>query len=421
MIKRLLLIIFTSLVFHISCYSQNLIFKNLLEFHKKNDAQISSVLLAKKGWSYFGTGIDVDFYDFNYHKWYFNSGTENDNSKNLLYLCQKSGCENAIIFVTTTEKYNEIKKEVSADYHWKPVESFYDKQGGEHYIFNWSKYNIEFVQSDEIQVLLYNTKEIQTFKLEKQKKDKVADSIALVKAAIAFRFKQIQDSILAVKAKREMDSIRKENEIAAAIEKKNVQGKTYNLREFDIYKKIYSNIISSISDYLKTIPYGSRINTVYKIKLSLDTSNKTSVIPLENGGLNVPPALLGYMTKSCNTYYYPYPNITGYAVNSETDLLIPVVFEKGSVKLFRKKNGKININIGNPSQQIYREICSEVNSKGVYFFDYTEKKIDDKSDNIVTQSNYKRTTVFRSFMTVFWSAVGIGGLVTLAAMLPANP
>jgi hypothetical protein len=189
-------------------------------------------------------------------------------------LCQKNGYENAMVYSTSTEKYNEMKQTVSTNYHWKPTETFVDKQGGEHYIFNWSNYNIEFVKSDEMQVLLYNRNDIQVHKIEKQKQEHIADSIALVESARSFRLKQIQDSLAAIKAKKENDSIKRVNAIAAVIEKRNLQSKMYDLHEFDIYNKVYSNIIEGISDYLRTFPSRTRINEVYKIKVTVDTNNK---------------------------------------------------------------------------------------------------------------------------------------------------
>jgi hypothetical protein len=111
----------------------------------------------------------------------------------------------------------------------------------------------------------------------------------------------------------------------------------------------------------------------------------------------------------------------GYAVNAETMYSIPVVYERGMVKLFRKKNGIINYNRGNPDQEIKAKVSSEISSKGVYCFDFTEKRIDDKNLDVVTLYKYKKTTAFRTFMTVFWSIVGIGGLVTVAAIIPSNP
>ncbi len=409
-----------SIVFIISLncvsFSQNL----LLDIQTKNYEQANSYLINKKsGWKFISSGVNSDFFNYNYYKWSCDYNANTNENDSWLSLCQKPGYKNAVIYNTTSEKFKIFKSTISNDSHWKFVESSLDKNGFDHIYYSCLNFYIEFVALENNQILLYNSQEIKQQIVEKERSEFVADSIAKLAEEKRIRDKYILDSIIAIKAKRESDSIREVLRIEAAIEKRNVQGKTYNLRDFDIYNKIYSGIITATADYLKTIPYGKRINAVYKINILVDTNNIATIEPVNDNGSNIPSELLSYLIKSCQTYYNSYPRIKGYHVKAETDLLLPIVYEQGSVKLFKKKNGKINYNRGNPSQEIHGDIYGKLNSKGVYFFDYTEQKIDNKSSNTVTLTNYKKTTVFRTITTVFGSIIGIGGLVTIAVITGA--
>ena len=428
MIKKLIALVSFVLLIHISCLSQNMAFSDLLIIQKKNYNQTNSYLNAKAGWKYSSSSTNADFYDFNSFKWSYKINPDNDNAECWLWLCQKTGFENVVIYSTNSEQFYEIKKNVTNDSHWKFVNSFLDKNGIMHYNYGWTKYYFEFIESpNEMQILFYNNQEINKLKVEKLRLEQISDSIAKIAEEKRFKekhiqdsisaiVKHIQDSIYAIKAKRESDSISEVKKIAAAIEKKEIQAKTYNIRDFDIYSRLYANMLTGISNFVETLPKGKKINSIFKFKISMDINRHLTISPSTVDETDMPELLVDYMNKWCNDSYYSYPKIKGYDVNAETDINIPVVYQKGTIKLFKKKKGKLNFNRGTPSQAIQNEITGRLYSeaKGVYFFKYTEKIIDEKSTNTITQTNYKKTTVFRAIATVFGSIIGIGGLVTLA-------
>lgn len=416
--KKISIIVFIIILIHLSCVSQNITFQDLLGIQRKNFTQANAVISIKAGWKYFNNGINSEFYDYYYNNWSYKLNIDTYEAESWLMLCEKEGFENAVIFTTSLENYNEIKKNVINDGHWKLTGSYQDEYGTERTIYTWTKYNFEFVAFNDYQVILYNSQEILPQKLKRQK---IADSLTAV-AKVAeekmLKEKAKQDSIAAVE-KAIQDSI------AAAIEeanKKEIQSKTYDLINFgSIYNKIKECAVNEISEYLKSVASGQRIETICRFSVRVSIEKKIKVIPLDNQIYKFPAHLYKDIEKCSIIKIYEFPLFQNYPVQAEGVYEIPVSYEIGSIKLYKKRNGNINYHRSEPSEVMKGEIARKlyIQGKGVYFLEYTERKIDGKQTNNIVQTGYKKTTGFRTFMSIFGSIVGLGSLATLSILIGA--
>lgn len=397
------IIIFCVIAINFSCLSQNFTLQNLLELQKKNSTEANVYLTAKKQWIFHSEGTYKDFYDYHNIKWVYDNKADTNNTESCLILCQKTGRENAVIYTTNLVKFNEIKNSVDKDKkHWKLSGTYKDDKNTDHINYTWTNYNIEFVISNEYQILVYNCLEILQQKIEIKR---IEDSLAFIQNKIKeelLREKKIRDSLMLAKIEKEK-----------AENKKRIQGQLYNARDFGIFKEISADIDTAFFDYLKTLPWGERIDTYYNFKLEIDT-NQTIIITAKNlVESTVPQLLMEYISKLGQVNYKTYPLVDGYPVNAATDIFIPVTYQRGSTKLFKKKSGSIRFIRGEPQNDIKNDIYTKLNNqkKGVYFIDYTERKIGYKSSNSVEIMNYKKTTAIRVIMGVLGGLAGAGGVV----------